>query len=223
VGGWVGGREGGREEKAEKMKCVGVARKPGFVKRAKEQTNQVCKEYEEKEGGGGRKRERESARASERNTARVTEREISYKVRRNFSRYTRPCLSAGLPLCSARATSCTSQYSSHHTHTVTSHKHTFTQLLKFLFSPLLYPCLSRSLARTRAHFPSLSLCIQESPRLRRTRREAGCGRQRQGRWGRCCYVHVRLKSMHIRAHKYSHIPTLNTHPHAGRLVGDLVW
>jgi hypothetical protein len=34
------------------VKREGVARKPGFVKRAKEQTNQVCKEYEEKDEGG---------------------------------------------------------------------------------------------------------------------------------------------------------------------------
>ncbi len=107
---------------------------------------------------------------------------------------------------------------------VTSHTHrhiTQTHIYTALEVPLSPPSLSlsRSLARSRAHTLSLSLYIQESPRLRRTRREAGCGRQRQGRWGRCCYVHVRLKSMHIRAHKYSHIPTLNTHPHAREISG----
>jgi hypothetical protein len=98
----VGGREGGREEKAEKMKCVGVARKPGFVKRAKEQTNQVCKEYEEKdEGGGGEERESARAREREKHSKSGAEREergergatreergerglISYKIRRIF-------------------------------------------------------------------------------------------------------------------------------------------
>jgi len=71
---WEGGRQGGREEEGERMKCEGVARKPGFAKRAKEQTNQVCKEYEEKEAGGGAE-ERERERACEREKCSKSDRE----------------------------------------------------------------------------------------------------------------------------------------------------